>query len=113
MNYFLLLLGLLEFILIFAFAFEKRLRFRVEIVNKCNKIYCRVEQLIARRAHIRRLTDARSRHYIEIIDKCNKIYCGVEQLVARRAHNPKVARSSRVPATNSVGSSQLAVLIAY
>jgi hypothetical protein len=27
------------------------------------------------------------------------IYCGVEQLVARRAHNPKVARSSRVPAT--------------
>ena len=28
-----------------------------------------------------------------------KIYCGVEQLVARRAHNPKVARSSRVPAT--------------
>jgi hypothetical protein len=28
-----------------------------------------------------------------------KIHCGVEQLVARRAHNPKVARSSRVPAT--------------
>ena len=32
-------------------------------------------------------------------DKLLKIYCGVEQLVARRAHNPKVARSSRVPAT--------------
>ena len=45
--------------------------------------------------------------------KFEVIECGVEQLVARRAHNPKVARSSRVPATNSVGSSQLAVLIAY
>ena len=43
----------------------------------------------------------------------NTLECGVEQLVARRAHNPKVARSSRVPATNSVGSSQLAILIAY
>ncbi len=31
--------------------------------------------------------------------KTNCIACGVEQLVARRAHNPKVARSSRVPAT--------------
>ncbi len=31
--------------------------------------------------------------------KIFKIYCGVEQLVARWAHNPKVARSSRVPAT--------------
>ncbi len=30
------------------------------------------------------------------------IECGVEQLVARRAHNPKVARSSRVPATKRV-----------
>ena len=28
-----------------------------------------------------------------------KIYCGVEQLVARWAHNPKVACSSRAPAT--------------
>ncbi len=45
--------------------------------------------------------------------KFEDIECGVEQLVARRAHNPKVARSSRVPATNSVGSSQLAVLIAH
>ena len=26
----------------------------------------------------------------------------MEQLVARRAHNPKVARSSRVPATKGV-----------
>ena len=41
--------------------------------------------------------------------KASCIKCGVEQLVARRAHNPKVARSSRVPATNSVGGSQLAV----
>ncbi len=31
-----------------------------------------------------------------------KIYCGVEQLVARWAHNPKVIRSSRVPATSKV-----------
>jgi hypothetical protein len=31
--------------------------------------------------------------------KFEDIECGVEQLVARRAHNPKVARSSRVPAT--------------
>ena len=31
--------------------------------------------------------------------KFEAIECGVEQLVARRAHNPKVARSSRVPAT--------------
>ncbi len=31
-----------------------------------------------------------------------QIECGVEQLVARRAHNPKVARSSRVPATKEL-----------
>ncbi len=34
--------------------------------------------------------------------KFEDIECGVEQLVARRAHNPKVARSSRVPATKRV-----------
>ena len=33
----------------------------------------------------------------------DNIECGVEQLVARRAHNPKVARSSRVPATKKLG----------
>jgi hypothetical protein len=33
------------------------------------------------------------------IEITQKIHCGVEQLAARRAHNPKVARSSRVPAT--------------
>ncbi len=33
--------------------------------------------------------------------------CGVEQLVARRAHNPKVARSSRVPATKQDASGKL------
>ena len=31
------------------------------------------------------------------------IYCGVEQLAARWAHNPKVIRSSRVPATKKSG----------
>ena len=36
---------------------------------------------------------------LNIDKKTFKIYCGVEQLVARWAHNPKVARSSRVPAT--------------
>ncbi len=41
------------------------------------------------------------------IEITQKIHCGVEQLAARRAHNPKVARSSRVPATREDSSVKL------
>jgi putative endonuclease len=37
----------------------------------------------------------------------------VEQLVARRAHNPKVARSSRVPATKENGNQILVTVFCF
>ena len=61
-----------------------------------------MEQLVARRAHIRR-GGHRFEALIEIISI--KIYRGMEQLVARRAHNPKVTGSSPVPATLKEGAS--------
>ena len=57
-----------------------------------------VEQLVARRAHIRlRRTKVQGKK--KFFYKEEQIHRGVEQLVARRAHNPKVVGSSPAPAT--------------
>jgi hypothetical protein len=64
-----------------------------------------MEQLVARRAHIRQLADISSKpdQSSAMLDPLKlKIYCGMEQLVARRAHNPKVISSSLVPATKEL-----------
>ena len=49
----------------------------------------------------------RANNHTSNIEITQKIHCGVEQLAARRAHNPKVARSSRVPATKEDSSVKL------
>ena len=75
----------------------ERKSFQTDLFSMKNIVYLqRIQRdnLVDRVRSARRETNPKKFEITQL-----KIYCGVEQLVARRAHNPKVARSSRVPAT--------------